>query len=283
MPRASAPRTPRPPSARSSSTAAASSTAPTTATAKAKAKTKTKPTSSAARARSRAFALVHEDDDIVVVDKAPGVLTVPTPRRERFTLVDEVSRHLSRGARITHPALVVHRLDRDTSGLVVFARHRAARDRLVADWSDHDRVYAAVVAGIVVDDEGEIRSRLVTDRRTLQRTSTTRDDVGELAITRFVVQARLDDATLVSCRLLTGRRNQIRVHLAERGHPLLGDERYGARVHHRRWDDRRLALHAQQLAFAHPRTGAPLSFDTGLPALFRRFVDGGRGPGARAR
>ncbi|MBM4281210.1 MAG: RluA family pseudouridine synthase [Deltaproteobacteria bacterium] len=226
----------------------------------------------AASTTGRAFALVYQDDDIVVVDKAPGILTVPTPRRERFTLVDAVSRLLSKGPRITREALVVHRLDRDTSGLLVFACHRAARDRLVAGWAEHQRVYSVVVAGVVVQDEGEIRSRLVTDRRTLQRRSSDRDDVGEDALTHFVVQARLDGATLLSVRLSTGRRNQIRVHLAERGHPVLGDERYGGLSRHKRWDDRRLGLHARSLGIAHPRTGEPLSFDIGLPASFARFV-----------
>jgi 23S rRNA pseudouridine1911/1915/1917 synthase len=227
----------------------------------------------AARHRSRAFSLVFRDDDIVVVDKAPGVLTVPTPRRERFTLVDEVSRLLSKGPRITREAFVVHRLDRETSGLIVFACHRDARDRLVEAWADHARVYATIVAGIVDDDDGTIRSRLVTDRRSLTRRSSDRDDVGEDALTFFHVDDRVDDATLLSVRLGTGRRNQIRVHLAEAGHPVLGDDRYGGVRRHRRWDDRRLALHARQLGFAHPRTGAPLSFDTGLPTPFARFVD----------
>jgi 23S rRNA pseudouridine1911/1915/1917 synthase len=224
------------------------------------------------RHRSRAFALVYRDDDIVVVDKAPGVLTVPSPRRERFTLVDEVSRLLSKGPRITREAFVVHRLDRETSGIVVFACHRDARDRLVAAWADHERVYATLVHGVVRDDEATIRSRLVTDRRSLQRRSTGRDDVGEDALTFVRVDERLVDATLLSVRLGTGRRNQIRVHLAEAGHPVLGDERYGGSDRHPRWDDRRLGLHARLLAFAHPRTGAPLSFDTGLPVAFSRFV-----------
>lgn len=239
-------------------------------------------TTTPGRHRSRAFAPVFVDDDIVVVDKAPGVLTVPTPRRERFTLVDEVSRFLSKGPRITREALVVHRLDRETSGLVVFAVHRAARDRLVAAWDEHDRVYAAIVAGVVDGDERTIRSRLVTDRRSLTRRSTHREDEGEEAVTFLRVEQRFDDATLLAVRLGTGRRNQIRVHAAEAGHPVLGDDRYGGTNRHRRWDDRRLALHARVLAFSHPRTGAALSFDTGLPPAFSRFIDdaGRRAPPA---
>lgn len=227
-----------------------------------------KPASKKPASRSRAFTLVYEDGDVVVVDKAPGVLTVPTPKRERFTLVDEVSRYLSKGPRITREAFVVHRLDRETSGLLVFATSRGARDALMNRWNDHERVYAAIVAGVVSVDEGVIESKLVTDRRSLTRRSS---DEGEDAVTRFVVEKRVDRASLLAVQLETGRRNQIRVHLKERGHPVLGDDRYGGLGRHPRWDDRRLALHARVLGFPHPRTGAPLRFDTGLPAVFARF------------
>lgn len=218
--------------------------------------------------RSRAFDLVHEDEDVVVVDKAPGVLTVPTPKRERFTLVDELSRYLSKGPRITKEAFVVHRLDRETSGLLVFAKSRRARDVLVDHWHEHERVYAAVVAGVVSVDEGTISSRLVTDQRSLQRRSA---DEGEAAVTHFVVEKRLDRASLLAVRLETGRRNQIRVHLQERGHPILGDDRYGGLRRHPRWNDQRLGLHARVLGFAQPRTGTELRFDTGLPPPFAAF------------
>jgi 23S rRNA pseudouridine1911/1915/1917 synthase len=220
----------------------------------------------------RAFDLVYRDDDVVVVDKAPGILTVPTPKRERFTLLQAVSSLLGKGGRSRNEAWVVHRLDRDTSGLVVFACHKAARDRLVSTWSEHERTYAALVAGIPVAGHGEIRSRLVTEPRSLKRHSSDRDDVGEVAITHVVVDELLEDAALLSVRLATGRRNQIRVHLAESGHPILGDERYGGRGRHRRWNDRRLALHARTLGFFHPATGEPVSFDTGLPDVFERFM-----------
>ncbi len=220
--------------------------------------------------RSRAFDLVHEDDDVVVVDKAAGVLTVPTPKRERFTVVDEVSRYLSRGPRITKEAFVVHRLDRETSGLLVFAKSRRARDVLVEHWRDHERVYAAVVAGVISVDDGVIESRLITDERTLQRRSSS-DGEGESAVTRFVVKQRLDGASLLAVHLDTGRRNQIRVHLAERGHPVLGDDRYGGLRRHPRWNDKRLGLHARVLGFPQPRTGTLLRFDTGMPAPFAAF------------
>ena len=228
-------------------------------------------TKSLQQTRSRAFVLLHEDDDILVVDKASGVLTVPTPRRERFTLVDELSRYLSRSPRITKRALVVHRLDRDTSGLLVFAKHEVARARLVAGWASHERTYATLVAGVLVSDEGTIRSRLLTTRA-LDRRSATDVEAGEDATTHFRVLQRLVGATLLGVTLETGRRNQIRVHLKEAGHPILGDERYGGQHRHRLWDDRLLALHAQVLAFDHPRTGAAQRFETPLPAAFVRFL-----------
>ncbi len=222
--------------------------------------------------RSRAFTLVYEDDDVIVVDKAAGILTVPTPRRERATLVDEVSRYLSRGPRITKAAVIVHRLDRETSGLVVFGKHRRAADVLMQRWGDHQRHYAAIVAGSVVDDQGTIRSKLVTDARSLDRRSSA-DGSGEDAVTHFTVQARVDGATLLDVVLETGRRNQIRVHLAERRHPILGDDRYGGLGRHRRWDDRLLALQARTLAFPQPRTDAPLRFELPLAPAFRRFLN----------
>jgi 23S rRNA pseudouridine1911/1915/1917 synthase len=230
---------------------------------------------SAAVVKSRAFVLVYEDDDVIVVDKAAGVLTVPTPRRERVTLVDEVGRYLSRNPRITRPAVIVHRLDRETCGLVVFGKHQRAADVLMQRWNDHERRYAAIVSGVVVKDAGTIRSRLVTNER-LDRHSSS-DGSGEEAVTHYSVVRRIDGATLLDVVLETGRRNQIRVHLAEQRHPILGDDRYGGMQRHRRWDDRHLALQARTLAFPHPRTGAPLSFELPLPAVFARFLGAARG------
>ncbi|HEY1098167.1 MAG TPA: RluA family pseudouridine synthase [Myxococcota bacterium] len=231
----------------------------------------TKPEPKKSGVRSSAFALVYEDADVIVVDKAAGVLTVPTPKRERVTLVDEVGRYLSRSPRITKAAVVVHRLDRETCGLVVFGKSQRAADVLMQRWGAHERHYAAIVAGTVVDDVGTIKSHLVTDQRSLDRRSST-DGRGEEAITHFKVEGRVDGATLLDVVLETGRRNQIRVHLAERRHPILGDDRYGGLGRHRRWNDRELALCARTLAFPHPRTDAPLRFELPLPPSFRRFL-----------
>jgi len=170
------------------------------------------------------FVLVHADADLVVVDKSAGILTVPTDRGEGNTLVQRLRRHLAGGRSLAPRLTVVHRLDRDVSGLLVFARSAPAAAALQADFARHrpEREYVALVAGALPLDSGTFASRLVTGKG-LQRFSTERDGVGEEAVTHYRVERRLGSATLVRVRLQTGRRNQIRVHFAEAGHPILGE------------------------------------------------------------
>ncbi len=212
---------------------------------------------------------MHEDNDLIVVDKAAGVLTVPTARRERNALVDLVSAHVRREVH------VVHRLDRDTSGLLVFAKSERAARGLIERWrEDHERVYAALVHGAVVREEGIIESRLVTtknlDRRSLRgHERTVRGPAqGEDARTRYRVLARVSGATHVDVELDTGRRNQIRVHMAELGHPILGDDRYARHARpHPAWAGG-LALHARLLVIVHPRTQERVRCESPLPPAF---------------
>jgi len=215
----------------------------------------------------RAFEIVYEDAHIVVVDKAAGVLTVPTPRRERNTLVDQLSKAIRKRV------IVVHRLDRDTSGLLVFAKDERTARALMDRWRDHERIYTAIVHGVMSKNEGTIESRLTTHSRSLDRRSSRRDDdEGEHAITHYRVVKRFKDTTHVELKLETGRRNQIRVHLAELGHAILGDERYAKHAKpHAQWRGG-LALHAHRLSFAHPVTRAPMSFEAPLPSVFERFL-----------
>jgi 23S rRNA pseudouridine1911/1915/1917 synthase len=136
-----------------------------------------------------------------------------------------------------------------------------------------ERLYAALVAGALTPAAGTFRSHLATTRN-LDQVSTRRPDEGKLAVTHFRVLKELPEATAVELRLETGRRNQIRVHLADRGHPVLGDDRYG-RHHapHPLWPHRRLALHAVSLGFTHPATNHPLSFTSEWPACMQRLID----------
>ena len=219
------------------------------------------------------FRVVFEDRQIIVVEKAAMVLTVPTPRGERNTMVQLVERYLERrGSR--RPLTVVHRLDRETSGLLVLAKDRASGEKLERQFRAHspERVYRAIVAGTLARDHGTFDSFLATSK-SLTRFSTEDRASGERAITHYESEEKLRGATLIMARLETGRRNQIRAHFAEAGHPVLGDRRYRPELaRHAGWTYPRLALHAATLGFVHPSTGESLRFDSPLPREFTAFL-----------
>ncbi|WP_437203092.1 RluA family pseudouridine synthase [Planctomicrobium sp. SH664] len=220
-----------------------------------------------------AFKLIYDDEYLLVVDKAPSVLTVPTDQggRERTLLeaVDQMLRRSRQGR-----AAPVHRLDRGTSGLLVFGKSEQIARELQDQFKVRkaEREYAAILSGNLQQAEGTITSRLGTTKR-LQRYSVRPGEPGELAITHYRVAQQLQRATYVRVQLETGRRNQIRVHFAEQGHPVLGDQRYRVDIsQHPRWRAKRLALHAATLGFEHPRTGELLKLEAPLPREFERFL-----------
>ncbi len=226
----------------------------------------------------RGFVVVHEDRDLIVVDKAPELLTVPTPRGERYTLAERVSEYVRRsgGGRGAFP---VHRLDRGVSGLLVFGKSQNVEKLLRDQFAGRkpERQYVAIIAGHLLQASGEFRSYLATDKA-LNRYSTDDREIGQLAVTHYRIVERLADTTLVAVWLETGRRNQIRVHFAEAGHPVLGDPRYqAAAARHPGWPYERMALHAQTLGFEHPVTGEQLRFDSRLPAEMVQFINQSRG------
>src|SRR5256712_4723388 len=199
------------------------------------------------------YKVIHEERDLLVVEKQPRLLSVPTPlRQEEDSLVERLlESERARGVR--RPALyALHRLDWDTSGLLLFARSRRAYEALEAQFQTRtiERLYTAVAAGRVERDEGRFESRLVEDPKTLKVRSTRRPGEGKEAITEYKVTERLPSATVLSVRLRTGRRNQIRVHFAEAGHALVGDRSYGKATPL----IGRTALHARALRFIHPVT-----------------------------
>jgi 23S rRNA pseudouridine1911/1915/1917 synthase len=205
--------------------------------------------------------LVYEDADILVIDKPPGLLTIGTDR-ERTRTAYRLLRDYLAAARPPRRLFVVHRLDRDTSGLLVFAKTPAAKRALQAQFERRtaERVYAALVEGQVRRDAGTLESRLRQDRSLRVRSGRS----GRVAITRYRVVERRRGTTLLELMLGTGRRHQLRVQLAELGHPIVGDRAHGSRT------DRfgRLALHARRLGFAHPANGRPLVFESAAPAAW---------------
>ena len=216
------------------------------------------------------FKVVFEDEYLIVVDKQAGILTVPTEKQETKTLVDEVSRYLGGRSR----ALVVHRLDRETSGLLVFAK----RSEIAGALQDQlrlrapEREYLAIVAGQMKQKSGQFESYLATSKR-LSRYSVENSEAGEHAITHFAVDHVYFETTLVRVKLDTGRRNQIRVHLAEAEHPIIGDRRYRPNLsQHPDWPQTRLALHAHVLGFQHPISGTELRFVSEMPRCFETFL-----------
>lgn len=221
----------------------------------------------------RRFHILFDDEHLVVVEKGPGVLTVPTTRHETNTLVQMLRQYLGGGRRFAPRLEVVHRLDREVSGVLVFAKSATVAERLREAFAAHrpEREYVALVAGTLDVDAGTFTSRLLTGK-SLQRFSSDDGERGEEATTHYQVERRLAGATLVRVRLETGRRNQIRVHFAEAGHPILGEQRYRPeQARHRLWRAARLALHARLLAFAHPATGEALRFESPLPPEFMSF------------
>ncbi len=221
----------------------------------------------------RTFTVAFEDDHLIVVDKSAGVLTVPTDSGERSTLVDRVTAYISH-SRTSREACVVHRLDRDISGLLVFAKHEPIAKLLIEQFkvTKPERVYAAMVAGPVEHDEGTFRSRM-SDSKRIDKYVSRKSQQTENAITHYRVMERLAGATWVEAILETSWRNQLRAHFANAGHPVLGDPRYGKeKSSHRQWVRRRLALHAQSLCFVHPVTGDRVECDAPLPSSFQKFI-----------
>jgi 23S rRNA pseudouridine1911/1915/1917 synthase len=210
--------------------------------------------------------IVHVDAHVVVVDKPAGIATVPF-EDERDTLdrvVQSLLRKSARPGTSVAPLGVVQRLDKETSGLLVFARTTVAKRELQQQLRRHTmhRRYVALAHGAVRG--GTIRSRLVQDRGDGRRGSTERSDLGREAVTHVRVLERFASVTLVECRLETGRTHQIRIHLSEAGHPLLGE-----RVYSRGFADLlpapRVLLHAAELGFVHPVTGRDMRFERPIP------------------
>jgi 23S rRNA pseudouridine1911/1915/1917 synthase len=226
-------------------------------------------------ARPGELPIVFEDDALIVVNKPPGLLAVPLERQEDATSVqDELMLHLrSKGKR---RPLVVHRIDRDTSGLVVFATRPDAQARLKDQFRrrEPERVYLAVVYGHPTPESGSWNDHLVWDQKQLiQKETHPRDPNAQEARSQYRVVEKLRGASLIEVRLITGRRNQIRLQARLHGHTLVGEARYTYGPEALRpIEFPRQALHAHRLAFRHPLTGQPLSFESPLPVDMQGLI-----------
>jgi 23S rRNA pseudouridine1911/1915/1917 synthase len=224
-----------------------------------------------------AIRIVYEDGDVVVVDKPSGVSSVPYEERETGTAMDLVrATWKGKGRRSSsQPLMIVHRIDKETSGLLVYAKNKTAERALAAQFRAHsvERTYLCVAHGKM--ESRRIESNLIRDRGDGLRGST-RGEGGKRAVTHVEKMQSLRGATLLRVRLETGKTHQIRIHLAESGHPLVGEKVY-IRDYLRRGgeplESPRLLLHAATLGFAHPRSGEKVQFESELPPDFRAALD----------
>ncbi|WP_291530497.1 RluA family pseudouridine synthase [Bacteroides sp. UBA939] len=216
---------------------------------------------------SHLLKIVYEDAYIIVIEKMQGLLSVSTDRQKERTAYHILSEYVKRSGR-NNGVYIVHRLDRDTSGLMMFAKDEKTQYTLRDNWHDivTDRRYVAVVTGEMEKNAGCITSWL-TDR-TLYVYSSPTDDGGQKSITHYRTIKRANGYSLVELNLETGRRNQIRVHMQDLGHPIIGDGRYGMEEVN---PIGRLALHAFKLCFYHPVTGELMRFETPYPGDFKKL------------
>jgi RluA family pseudouridine synthase len=212
--------------------------------------------------------ILHEDRDIIVVNKAAGLLTMGTGRDGGRTAFAALLDYVQKGNyKSRERVFIVHRLDRDTSGALVFARSEQAKMTLQDNWATAEKTYLAFVEGHPDPEQGTISSHLAENEA--RRVYSTKDpDQGRLSHTKYKVLKAVGSRTLLEINLLTGRKNQIRVHLADKGWPIVGDSKYGRKIR----NEKRLALHSHILVFDHPYSGKRLTFTAPVPDTFHRMA-----------
>jgi tRNA pseudouridine32 synthase/23S rRNA pseudouridine746 synthase/23S rRNA pseudouridine1911/1915/1917 synthase len=222
----------------------------------------------AGKHRPRGLPILHEDRDILVVEKPAGLLTIGTERDKSRTAHYILNDYVRKGdPKSRNRVYVVHRLDQDTSGILLFAKSEQAKKFLQEHWEQTDKRYLAIVHGRLTPREGTISTFLAEN--TAQRVYSVPDAArGKLSHTAYKVLKETREFSLVEIHLLTGRKHQIRVHFAEKGHPVAGDRKYGSGE----IVSKRLALHARSISFIHPYSGRTMSFDTGMPEDFVRLL-----------
>ncbi len=216
--------------------------------------------------------LIYEDADVLVINKGYGILSMSTDTKKdgtAYSIMREYVKYHNPRAQV----FIVHRLDRDTSGLMMLAKTPLAKENMQHNWNNMviSRKYVAVVEGVLEQDEGVVKSYLAETSQ-FEVYSTDDPSKGQLAVTRYKKLRTGNGYTLVQLELDTGRKNQIRVHMKDLGHPIVGDRKYGAQNS----PIRRLALHAQTLRFVHPITRKDMNFELPIPSRFTNLLKGVR-------
>jgi len=217
----------------------------------------------------KGLSIIYEDQDIVVVNKINGLLTMGTDKERDNTAYSLLTDYVKKGnSRSKNRVFIVHRLDRDTSGILVFAKHEKAKRYLQDNWKEFSKKYFAVVQGQFPDKEGVVTSYLVENK--LHRVASVTDaEKGKLSKTGYKVMNTSRKYSLLEVTLFTGRKHQIRVHFSDEGHPVVGDKMYG----NPEKGIKRLALHSASLTILHPHTHKEMSFTTKVPAYFKMLVN----------
>lgn len=215
------------------------------------------------------FEIMYEDRDIIVGDKTPGILTVAAKWEKENTVHNALNQYVRKGSMHSkQKVFVVHRLDQWTSGVLVFAKTEEVQNYLKDHWKSNDKIYYTIVHGHLKKKEGLISSYLQEDED-YKIHSSEDNEQGKLAQTEYKVLKETDKMSLVQIKLLTGRKNQIRVHMAELGNPVVGDEKYGAPGNQK---FKNLFLHASTLSFDHPFSKKRMTFVAEVPFYFKKMI-----------
>ncbi|OFX51612.1 MAG: RNA pseudouridine synthase [Bacteroidetes bacterium GWB2_41_8] len=217
--------------------------------------------------RFRGLRIVHEDADLIIVEKGSGLLSMASETEKVKTAYNMLSEYVKK-SNPKNLIFIVHRLDRETSGLMMFAKSKKVQEVLQKDWNDSiiERSYVAIVEGVVEKTEGTVTSWLKENKAMVMFSSQTPDD-GQKAITHYKLLKTNPHFSMLEVKLETGRKNQIRVHMKDIGFPVTGDKKYGAKLN----PIGQMGLHARVLAFRHPVTGKALRFDTPIPGKFLKL------------
>jgi len=216
----------------------------------------------------KGLTLLYEDREIIVIEKPGGLLSIGTERDKSKTVHSILNEYVRKGdPRSRNRVYIVHRLDRETSGILILAKNEATKTFLQGHWQETDKHYLTVVHGSLTPKSGQISSYLA-ENSAFSVYSTPDPASGKLSHTEYKVLKEAKGFSLLEIHLLTGRKHQIRVHLSEKGHPVVGDKRYG------KGKDafNTLALHARSISFTHPVSGKRLTFETGIPDFVTRLV-----------